>query len=523
MLRSVQLRLAIPVSLVALLALLIAGCGGGGESGGTDPATIAPPKTPLYLDVTVQPEGEVKKNIEALAKNLAGINDLGGLIVSQLEASAEGGGEVDFEKEVQPWLGEKAAIFFEEYEEGEHFNGYGAAVQTEDEEEARAFVEKKAEDEEEPAKKGSYEGVDFYVTADSGQTIGVFDGLLVFAEDEEIFKSLVDASEGESLGGEDAFTSATANVPANSAADVYVDIGTLIEQAGNEIDSETELFLDSVGIEPKEATAVASLVPGANRIEIDFSSNLSENPPSGDASKLLGSLPAGSLAAFAAPEFGSRFNEGIDRIDAKGIPSQGIPPHKLKSTLKKAGVDIESIASSIGDVGAFVEGSSERNLGGSLVLQTEDPQQAKNTVSNLGLFLRASHTPGVTAIGGEASGFSVHSPELGRQPLVVISKGDRIAIGYGLAGARAVLTESGKALADSPPYKEAVSALGGTPITAFVNVPAAVKLASTIEPSADPGRKQIEEVFREKATYAAIGTEASGDLATAKLIVGLKK
>jgi hypothetical protein len=521
----VKLRFALPVLLVALAALLAAGCGGGSdESSGTDPASIAPPKTPLFVDVTVQPEGEVKKNIEALAKNLAGITDVGAVVIAQLEASASGdAAEIDFEKEIQPWLGEKAAVFFREYAEGENFNGYGVAVQTEDEEAARSFVEKQAEGEEEPAKKGSYEGVDFYVDAGDGQTIGVFGGLLVFAEDETIFKSLVDASEGESLGGEDAYASATAKVPDESAADVYVDVGALIEEAGNEIDSETELFLDSVGIEPKEATAVASLVPGAEQIELDFSSNLSgDNPPSGDASKLLGSLPATATAAFASSEFGTRFNEGIDRIDEQGIPGQ-VPPHKLKSTLKKAGVDIESIASSIGDVGAFVEGTGVQNLTGSFVLDAKDAQEAKNTVSNLGLFLRSSHTPGVTAIGGEASGFSVRSPELGRQPLVVISKGTRIAIGYGLAAAKAALAESGKTLADTATYKEAVSALGETPITAFVDVPVAVEVASTIEPSNDPGRKQVEEILQEKTTYAAIGTEASDGLATAKLIIGIKK
>jgi Protein of unknown function (DUF3352) len=518
----VKLRFALPVLPAALAILFVVGCGGGSdESSGTDPASIAPPKTPLYVDVTVQPEGEVKKNIETLAESLAGITDVGGLIVAQLEAS--GSGEVDFEREVQPWLGEKAAIFFREYEEGEHFHGYGAAVQTDDEDAARAFVEKQAKSDEEPAKKGTYEGVDFYVAADDGQTIGVFDGLVVFAEDEEIFKALVDASEGDSLGGEDAYTSATTNVPDNSAADVYVDIGTLIEEAGNEIDSETELFLDSLGIEPREATAVASLVPGAEQIEIDFSSNLSgDNPPSGDASELLGSLPASSTAAFASSEFGTRFNEAIDRIDRQGIPGQ-VPPRKLKSTLKQAGIDLEAITASIGDVGAFVEGSNERNLTGSLVLQTEQAQQAKNTVSNIGLFLRAAHTPGVTAIGGEASGFSVRSSELGRQPVVVISKGDRIAIGYGLAAAKAALAKSGKTLADTAAYKEAVSALGDTPLTAFVKAPAAVKLFTKIKPPSTVGLEQVELGFEQKSTYAALGIEASDDLATAKLIVGVKK
>lgn len=520
-----KLRFALPVLLVALVVLLLAGCGGGSdESGSTDPATIAPPKTPLYLDVTVQPEGEVKKNVEALAESLVGGIDLGGFITATLESQAsENGEKFDFEKEVQPWLGEEAAIFFEEYEEGENFNGYGVAVQTSDEDAARSFVEKQSESEDEPAKKSSYEGVDFYVTAGSGQAIGVFDGLLVFAETEDVFKSLVEASEGDSLAGEETYTSATSRVPDNSLADVYVDIGGLIEEAGNEIDPETELFLDSVGIEPKEATAVASVIPGSEQVEVDFSSNLGgENPPTGDASKLLGSLPASSLAAFASSEFGARFNEAIDRIDQQGIPGQ-VPPHKLKSTMKKAGIDLEAIASSIGGVGVYVEGSSEHNLTGSFVLQTEQPQQAKNTVSNVGLLLRASHTPGVTAIGGEASGFSVRSSGLGRQPLVVISKGDRIAIGYGLAAAKTALSESGKTLADTAAYKEAVSALGNTPLTAFVKVPAAVKLFSKIKPPSTVGLEQVELGLQRNGTYAALGTEASDGLATAKLIVGIKK
>lgn len=396
-------------------------------------------------------------------------------------------------------------------------------MQTEDEEAASSFVEKQAGSRGEPAKKGSYEGVDFYVSPSEGQAVGVFDGLVVFAEDEEIFKSLVKASEGESLSGEDAYTGATAKVPDNSLANLYVNIGGLIEEAGNKIDSETELFLESVGIEPKEATAVASVVARPEQVELDFSSNLSgENPPSGDASKLLGSLPASSLAAFASSEFGTRFNEAIDRIDARGIPGK-VPPHKLKSTLKEAGIDLEAIASSVGDVGAFVEGSSERNLTGSFVLQAKQPQQAKNTVSNLGLFLRASHTPGVTAIGGGASGFSVHSRELGRRPLVVISKGDRIAIGYGLAAAKTALAEPGETLADTAAYKEAVDALGEIPLTAFVKVPSAVKLFTAIKPPSSLGLETVERDLEERGTYAALGTEASDGLATAKLIIGIKK
>lgn len=519
----VKLRLVLPAVLVALVALLVAGCGGGGDNeggSGTDPAAVMPADAPFFMDFTVRPEGETKQNIDALAKKIAGVDDLGDLIVTELENSAaEDGEEFDYDKEVAPWLGERGGLFLREYED-EDFEGYGAAIQTSDEGAAREFVDKQVEAGDESFEDGSYEGVEFKVQEDE-TTIGVFEGLVVFAEDETIFKSMVDAAGGENLADAEAYASAVADVPDDSAADVYVDVGALVKEAGGEIDSDTRLFLDSVGIEPDEATAVASLVPGSDHIEVDLSTNLSgDDPPSGDASELLGELPGTSVGAFASAEFGKRFSEGIDRIDKEGIPGE-VPPNQLKTTLKQAGVDLESIAGSIGDVGLYVTGNSQSTLGGALVLESDDATQAKNTVSNIGLFLRKAQVSGVTAINGEASGFSIRTPELGRQPVVVVSKGSRIAIGYGLAPTAAVFDGSGKSLADLPAYKEAVSALGSTPATAFVDGPAALKLAETMIPAGEEDFEEAQQYLR-KIDYVAIGSEASDDLATAKLIVGIK-
>lgn len=516
-------RLLLPMLLLALSALFVAGCGGGDDEGGggTDPASLAPAKAPVYIDFTVRPEGKTKANIETLAKTVAGVDDLGELIVTELEKSAAEEGEgFDYEKEVEPWLGERGGLFLQDYEEDD-FEGYGAAIEATDEDAARDFVDKTIEADDETFKDGSYEGVDFKVQEDE-TTIGVFDGLVVMAENEAIFKSMVDASDGENLSGEETYTSAVSNVPSESAADVYVDIGGLIKESGGEIDSETRALLDSLGIEPDEATAVASLVPGSDQIEIELTTNLSgENPPSGDASELLGSLPGDSLVAFASADFGKRFNEGIDQIDKEGIPGE-VPPNQLKKSLKQAGIDLESIAGSIGDVGGFVRGSSESNLGGALVLATEDATQAKNTVSNIGLFLRSAGIPGVTAINGKASGFSIRDAELGRQPVVVAAKGSRIAIGYGLASALAGFEGSGQTLADSPAYKKAVGALGGTPVSAFVDGPAALKLANSLVPAGEEEYEEAEQYLR-KIDYVALGSEASDGLATAKLIVGVSE
>jgi hypothetical protein len=344
---------------------------------------------------------------------------------------------------------------------------------------------------------------------------------VAFAQNEAIFKEMVDASNGDNLAGEEAFGDATADLPDDSAADVYVDIGELIEEAGGEIDSESQIFLDALGIEPEEATAVASVVPGSDQVEINFSTNVSgENPPSGDASELLETLPGTAVGALASAEFGKRFNEGIDQIDKEGIPGS-VPPNQLKKTLKEAGIDLEAIAGTIGDVGLYVTGNSEKTLAGALVLETDEESEAKNTVANLGLFLRQAGISGVTKINGEASGFSIRSPELGRQPVVVVAKGSRIAIGYGLASVGSAFQESGKTLADSAAYKDATSALGGTPIAAFVNGPSALNLANALIPAGDEGFAEAKP-YLQKIEYLALGSEASDDLATAKLIVGLK-
>ena len=112
------------------------------------------------------------------------------------------------------------------------------------------------------------------------------------------------------------------------------------------------------------------------------------------------------------------------------------------------------------------------------MLDTDNADQAKATVANIGLLLRSTGTPGITKVTEGATGFSIRSPDLGRQPVVVVAKGSRIAIGYGLASTLSSFQEANKTLADSTPYKEALGALGDTPIVIYVDGPSALNLAT---------------------------------------------
>lgn len=507
------------VATIAALALM-AGCGGGTGDAGSDLAEVAPPSSPIFIEGTIRPEGELKANVEEIAQTVAGV-DLGETIVSELEDSAgEDGEPFDYEADIAPWLGERAGIFLDGFD-GEDFERFGVAIQTTDADAAQEFVDTQAEADDDPVEDASYEGVDYKVDSADETVVGIVGELLVVTEEEQAFKDAVDASDGDSLGDEPEYGDAIANAAEGSLADVYVDVGLMIEQSGEAIDQGALQVLRGAGLDPREATAVASLIPGSDQVEIELSSDLGDQEvPSGDPSKLLGSLPADSFAAFAVSGFGKQLQEAIDGIDEEGIPGE-IPPGQLKSGLKEAGIDLESIVDSLGDAGVFAQGSSESSLGGALVLTTDDANQASNTVSNIGLLLRGTGTPGVTAIGGKASGFSVRSDDLGSKPVVIVAQGERIAIGYGLPAAKQAVAASGATLSGTAAYKDAVSALGGTPIGLFVDGPEALRLAESLVPITETGFHEATPYLKNIASIA-LGSGSEGDRVTAKLIVGLK-
>ncbi|HXR30500.1 MAG TPA: DUF3352 domain-containing protein [Solirubrobacterales bacterium] len=520
----IKTRLALLSVLAAVAAVAAAGCGDS-DSSSSDLAGFAPPGSLVYVEGTLQPSGELSADVDSLAQTIAGVDDLGGLIVEELESSAEEDGEpVDFAKEVEPWLGERAGVTFVGLDSDGDLTEPVIAVQSTDAEATQDFIDTQAEQSKEPYEDVSHEGVDFKVGGSEGTAVGLVDDTLLVADDKTAFQSAIEAAGGESLADEAGFEDAIANASKGSLADVYVDVGGLLEQSDNEIDPQAQEALENAGIDPSEATAVASVIPGSDQIQIDVSSDLGgEEAPSGDVSELLGTLPGDSFAALAASGFGDQLKEAIDELDKSGIPGE-LPPNQLKSTLKAMGIDLDKIADSLEDAAVFAQGNSEATLGGALVL-TSSSNEAAKTVANIGTLLRNTQTPGVTAVTSQGvSGFSVRDEELGRKPLVVVAKDDRLAIAYGLPAAlQGVASESGETLSENASYKEAVAALGGTPISAFVDGPAALRLAEGVISADEKAELDEARPYLKKIGYIGIGTSTDGDLATAKAIVGVEK
>ncbi len=521
-----KIRYSIPV-FVAIVALFVAGCGGGSSSNdsssGSDLADLAAPGSLVFAEGQLQPKGELKQNVDSVAQSFTGGEGLGAFVISELESSARQDGEsFDFTKEVEPWLGEMGGVAFEHLEGGELSEPL-IAIETKNPAATQTFIDKRTSQSSDPSKDVTYEGVEFKVGGAENNAVGVIGDALVIADSEKEFKAAVEASQGDSLGGEDRFQEAMSAASNGSFADIYVDLGGIIKQSENEkTAAQATEVLKGVGIEADEATAVASVIPQSEQIEVDLSSELGgEKAPAGDASALLGSLPASSFAAFSFAEFSEQLEEAIDNLDEEGIPPD-LEPGELKSTLSQAGIDLDKIAASLDEGAVFAEGSDRNSLGGALVV-TSKSTEAADAIASLGTLLRAARVPGITAISGKASGFSVSRGSLGKKALVVVAEGNRVAIGYSLAQAIAGLhAGSGATLSSTPGYKSAVSALGKTPISAYVDGPAALQLAEALVPRSKTDFWEAVPYLK-KVSYIGLGATTNDELATAKLIAGIGK
>jgi Protein of unknown function (DUF3352) len=527
-----MLRISRPISVLAVLicafaVVAIAGCGGGGDGGsssasGSGLANLASPGTLVFVEGKLKPTGELKKSTDALAGRLAGVDSLGELVVSELEDSArKDGSSFDFSKEVEPWLGEEAGVAFERLVDGELSEPL-IAIQSTDPKATQAFVDRQAKKGSDPYKDASYGGVGFKVGGAEHRAVGVIGEALVIANGEKEFKAAVDASQGDSLAGEDRFQRAIAAASNGSLADAYIDVGGLLEGSKDKIDPQAQEVLEGAGIDAGDATAVASVIPQSDRVQIDLSSDLGgAKAPSGDASKLLGTLPADSFIAVAFSEFGEQLEEAVDTLDEEGIPPE-LKPGELKSSLSAAGINLDKIAASLEDGAAFAEGPSRKALDGALVL-TGNSGEAADAVASLGTLLRGAKIPGITAVTGKASGFSIHSGALGNKPIVVLGKGNRVSVGYGAAPAfTGIAGASGPTLSGTAGFKAASAALGKTPISAYVDGPAALRLAETIVPHSKSDFWNVVPYLK-KIAYIGVGSGTSDELATARLIAGVGK
>ena len=492
-------------------AALLAGCGGGGGGGeaatlpGPDPATLAPANAPLFAESVVRPEGSQRDDLQGALSKLLATDDPGGFLVERLDSElASSNAGITYADDIEPWLGPRAAIFFDSFTDQPD----GAAiVASTDPSATQAAVDKAAAADKQPEKKATYKGQDYLVDPD-GTAVGVVGEFLV-AGSEQGFHEAVDASQGSSIADSGDFKARLGELPSGGFAFAYADpkaIVDALEKSGQLTASE----LSAAGPQIQSLLSGPVAMYGTatpDELGLQVSSAANSAAPSPQESPLLESLPADSWFAFASSDAGKTIGEALSQIPAlpPGVPSD-------------LGTQLSHWA---GDVGGFMRGTSVLGIGGALILETSDEAASAKTLGDVQSALSGNPAVRVSPLGESGEqGFALQPASAPVQFQLVQKDGKVVA---GLADSVSDVFSPSSRLGDSDRFKAATAGLGDFAPVSFVDFGPLFQLLDGIPDTADDPGYQQAKPYLDHLDYLALGARSeSGGRSGTRVVLGLK-
>jgi hypothetical protein len=510
---------AILLVVAAVAALLVAGCGGGDDDGGSadvGPAAAAPANALMYVDATVKPTGSAESDATAALGKVMDTDDPGGKIVSLIEQSAKNDGHpINFQQDVQPWLGEKAGFFFTDLSD-ESQSG-AAVIETSDPDAALAAARKLSGATATDPQPTPYKGTSFQTdpTDPTSTVFGVVGDFLVSGT-EAGFKAAVDAESGDSLGDESDFEDAIAGLPSDRLGTFYTLPKTLIDSIPpDQIDPSGKAFLEQSAGDALSKPVAGALSATADSFDLDFfGGEIGGNTPE---SALIGDAPGDSWLALGVANLGDVVKQNLDAYKDQ-IPNYDEVVGQIEST---TGASIDDLTGSLGDAVLYVKGVSEPTLTGALVVQAKDPDLTGRLLTQLqGLLQLGSTGVKPLQLSGGGTGFSFSDPTEIPAPVEFAQQGDKLVIGYGTGSAQEALAPAQK-LADSPTFSTAKGQVSDLGTDFFLDFPSVFKLAESTGAKGDPDYVSAKP-YIDALTYLISGSGSHDDQTEVKAVLGLK-
>ncbi len=516
--------LAPALVLVLLLAALTSGCGGSskasaGGDGGADPASVAPPGSALFLSANVRPQGTAKANVERVGRTILATSDFSAEVQRLLATSGKGVKDLNFQRDVQPWLGDRLALALPSFTA----RGDGLLIAaTTDDDQARTSLARAVPS---PA-SATYLGVDYQRSADGKHAAAVVDHLALFGSEADV-KRAIDASQGTSLGETPAYTRATSSLPGDALATGYIDLRSAITSAGTAAgQGATSGALSS--ILGKDLTGVglgAYADADAVRLEVAIpgSGALGGSVTGGDASASLLTAPAGAWLGIGLGNVGKTLNQLLDGISGGG----GITGIGVQAGLAQAeqalGLDIrKDLLAWMGSAHVFVSGTERNTVGGALVVHSTDPAASQRAVGKLAAAvprLTGKTKLSVTIVDGIDAAHSgrIISMPIGKTTRASIAAiGDRFVIAIGARALKQALSPRGR-LGDDPGFKAIAGKLGDAKPVLYLDLQQVADLVSALGGTKAQGAVDVLHRF----TQLAAGGRAEGDVSRATVVAGV--
>jgi hypothetical protein len=519
---------AASLAALSLLAALVVACGGGGASGEADPASAVPAGAMLYSEVAVNPDGDLRDDALAAAGKVLRTEDPEGRIRELVDkALNEEGAKLDYDKDIKPWLGDRAGLWLDTHLDSDGDPGGAVVAAVTDQDAAVEAVHKGSTNVGDKLTKRSYNGADYEVDRDGDAFGPVGDDFIAFGPEAQ-FKATVDAAKGQALSDSDRYKSALDKLDDQQLAHFYLDFRKIFDLAARQNGEQDLQQLKSLIPYDKLGPLMGSFQANGDRLALDISMSAQAgrsgglgafgNLYSAASTPLVQELPGDSWAAYGAANYGQSIKAALDQY--AGLLGGAAAREQLK---KQVGIDLDKdILSWVGDVALFARGDTVQTVDGGLVIQVTDQGKAARGFGKLvGL---AQSAGGLRArpvkIDGAESAFALGSASLAK-PIVVARSPKKVVATYGPEAAKAALAPSSK-LGDSDTWKAAQAALDDDDMQPSVLVAVAPILSlADSSGSADPDYAKAKPYLQAYDVFA-LGAKTSGGNARVRFAVGLR-
>jgi hypothetical protein len=209
------------ISVLAVLTLAFAGCGGDDSGGALDSAlSYLPENATFAVALDTDTDGDQYQALGDLVQEFPFGNRIRDMILQQLEQSSGG---LSYSDDIKPVLGNPFVLGSGTAGEAPGASDeFVAAIQAKDEGALDDLVEKTK-----PRELGEASGATLYSDGDS--PFAIEDDMVVFADSEETLRQALERADGDAHFDEDAFDEGLDDLPEEALARVYADVEGLLK------------------------------------------------------------------------------------------------------------------------------------------------------------------------------------------------------------------------------------------------------------------------------------------------------
>lgn len=544
----------------AAISLGIAACGSSAPTGTeADPASLAPSSSVVYVSAVVRPEGTLRQFATDDLGSFSHTKQPLGQLLQSLAGSGPLGG-VNFQHEVEPWVGHGAGLFATsasavagaaESIEGALGGGISPeallqaaasgllkrsgthaalVLDTRDLEGARSFVNKLAQ--RQGAHQAHYRGIAYNVDS-QGQADAIVGKFAVFGDEAGVKEAIETHLGGASLkssGGP--YARLAAREPAQALAGVY--LNPTSGRGSESATASAASILDALPGEPRQARI--SIVPqhGSFAIDADLLAASSEAESKAakaatEAAGMLANLPGNSWLGAAVGESGAHVSRDLPLLGAvvslasKSLLANfgGPALNGLVEKLSSHGAALQEIFTGSGPAAVFAAGSGLLSIQAGLIVQCSSAAAARGAVGKLGALLaNAGATVSHVSVPGAESAITLRVSGL-PVSLDIGAGAGKLVIGLGPESVQGALSPT-SAMSSSSLYGTASSALGGAKPVVIFDVPMALALLEGLGLTEDPSVAPVLGKLRALGTLAGSVQPLGGSVLRLHLVAQLQ-